>query len=161
MLGKTLNITTISIFEAIRNRPQMYFTSVEDLFGICQDNAKQQSNITNIEVILEPQHTKLAFDNYIYPKHRTDPISNALDDLTKIYIGSQNNANRQPGCLYGIGAVLNAISDSLVLKIFDGISIHEISFINQRLEYQKPLEFTGQTRFSIECKIISGFKILA
>ncbi len=137
----------------------MYFTSVEDLFGICQDNAKHQAAITNIEVILEPQLTILKFNNYTYPKNRTNSISNAIDDLTKIYIAGKTDTEQHPGCLYGIGAVLNAISDSLTLKIFDGTAFHEISFINQILKSQTQLNLSGLSIFSIECKIIPGFKL--
>ena len=157
-----MEISTVSVFENIQRRPEMYFTSIEQLFNQILVAVKRQENVGNSKIELDLLQGIIEIDHYKYPCGHQSGMGSAIDDLTTMYIGSNNSSSSKGhGCLFGIGVILNAISNEITLNSNDGQSQFELRFLQQRLISSESEMRSNNYKFSLKCRFAIGFKVFS
>ena len=143
---------SISIFEAIRNRPNLYIKDIEGLFEKIDEVIISEGFRSTIQYDKVNGRVSLTAINYKYSVYKKllygNKNNNMVDDLTKMY--SCGNIKFIGRCLFGYGVILNSISQELQISAWDGEVKYNMECINDNI-----------TKFHIDQDGIHGLSITA
>jgi DNA gyrase/topoisomerase IV subunit B len=129
-----IEINVLTVFEAIRKRPEMYLIGVDHIIDGITKDAELQNGVRVIANKLANGFEVMA-ENYKYDVFRPYNPGKGdcylINDLTMMYSGGLSGKNR---CLVGGGVILNAISKRMSVGAWDGVKYYVVEYINNETE---------------------------